>query len=100
MWIDIDQHAGKFRPPLFAPNPRKSQEKALLGSVAGDFLRGLAGLVFRDQVLEGHQGYARTAIVSSVFAQSQLPVELEIIDSDEIAVLVRNAGGALLEFRA
>src|SRR6266852_5335118 len=98
--IDADQHARKLGAALFAPGAAESEEEALLRRVSVDGLGRGTGLAISHHLLQRHQRDARAAVVGCVFAQSESAVEFEVVHSDETAVLVGDATGALLEFRA
>src|ERR1700680_2334263 len=98
--VNADPHARELGALLLAPHSPKPQEETLFRSVAVDLLSLFAGLVIRDHVLEGDQRDARTAIVGGVLAQSEAPIQLEIVHRHKAAIFIRNATDALLKFLA
>src|SRR5205807_607835 len=97
MWINSNQHTREFGRGVLAPSPGKSEKITLIGGVAIDFLIWIL-LGLGHQIMQGHQGDARAAVVRGIFAQGELAIEFQVVNGNEVTVFIGNAFGAFFKF--
>ncbi len=83
----------RFRPRILAPDLGVAEEEALFRREAVDRLgRGCA----RTGEIR-HQRQPHAAVVADVLSERQLPVDVRVAGDDVAGILIRDAGGALVE---
>ena len=100
MRVRLNEHAGHLRAHVGTPVLREGDEELLPG---GEFGGGRAGRGSGDVAAvhgfaghERHEGEMESAVVGGVFTEGELAVDVEA-GIGEAAVLVGDAGGALVE---